>query len=482
MLNSKAHFHPVPQVKVIPIDPQQAGASRASQVSAFPDLTLERVKQFLQASSFAPSTQRMYWRELERFATWSRKAWADVTPNDVIRYKRYLKEDYRTPQGKPLMPASINQALTALKSFYQWFQDSGYLDLQAVLPTAAARFEKLGKTLPKHLSAEQMSAIAAVVGQGEDEVCLRDRALLAILTHGLRAGDISALNVGNYQGLRLQFVRDKDATEAIVPLRAAARREIDAYLEWRRQEQREVLSEDSPLLLSHDFRSPGQRLGYQGIYYFCKHRLGEAADIPDLTPHRFRHTYASELVELGIDTLLARALTGHRSERVFQRYIQGKRLTAAEEAFFRAVGEQQEASTPAALPIDSPLQGSSPPLAQDSIVLDAQYEVIQDLDNAQQGKGCNNSATVILWLRVENNNKFIRRKKKVREEIERLYLSAYRMKHLEGWEYELTIPYTSDLHLDEQIEELLGEISCLADNHCCFIEADVSEVGGERSW
>jgi hypothetical protein len=254
-------------------------------------------------------------------------------------------------------------------------------------------------------------------------------------------------------------------------------------LEWRRQEQGEVLSEESPLLLSHDFRSPGQRLGYQGIYYFCKQRLGEAAGIPDLTPHRFRHTYASELVELGIDTLLARALTGHRSERVFQRYIQGKRLTAAEEAFFRAVGEKQGASTPAALPIDGPPQGSSPPLAQDSIVLEAQYEVIQDLDlNEQQGNGCLNRATVILWLRVENNNKFIRKKKKVREEIERLYLSAYQMKHLEGWEYELTIPYTSEQHLDEQIEELLGEISCLADNHCCFIEADISEVGGNRSW
>lgn len=100
-----------------------------------------------------------------------------------------------------------------------------------------------------------------------------------------------------------------------------------------------MLVDNTPLFLSYDFRSPGQRLGYQGIYYFTTVRLGTATGIQDLTPHRFRHTYASELVELGIDTLLARTLTGHKSEKVFQRYIEGKRLAAAEDAFLRAIGE-----------------------------------------------------------------------------------------------------------------------------------------------
>ncbi len=127
------------------------------------------------------------------------------------------------------------------------------MDLTAILPTAAVKFEKLGKPLPKNLSDEQMQAIAAVVAGGEEAIQLRDRALLAILTHGLRAGDISALNVGNYDGIRLRFFRDKDNSEALVPLRQAARQQIDACLEWRRRE-REVLTNDSPLLLSHDFR------------------------------------------------------------------------------------------------------------------------------------------------------------------------------------------------------------------------------------
>lgn len=167
--------------------------------------------------------------------------------------------------------------------------------------------------------------------------------MLAVLTHGLRAEDVSGLNVGNYDGVRLKFFRKKDRSDAIVPLRQVAREQIKAYLE-RRRSQQEELTDDSPLFLSYDFRSGGQRLGYQGIYYFTRARLGTATGIPDLTPHRFRHTYASELVELGIDSLLARSLTGHKSEKVFERYVKGRRLAAAEDAFFRAIDETPKQS------------------------------------------------------------------------------------------------------------------------------------------
>ncbi|MGG6270911.1 tyrosine-type recombinase/integrase [Leptolyngbya sp. AN03gr2] len=307
-----------------------------------PDLRLERIKEFLQASNLAPNSQKSYRIELERFVNWSSKAWIDVTPRDIAQFKQYLVKDCTTRRGKPLSPAAINQALTALKSFYRWFQLAGYMEITAVLPTAAVKFQKLGKPLPRHFSKEQMEKIAQAIAQelsGNEEVNWRDRALLAVLTHGLRAEDVAQLNVGNYDGTRLRFVRKKDDEEAIVPLRQAARDHIQAYLE-RRRSQHEVLTNESPLFLSYDFHNRGNRLGYQGIYYFAKNRLGEATGIENLTPHRFRHTYASELVELGIDSLLARTLTGHRSEKVFERYIQGKRLAAAEFAFYQAINEK----------------------------------------------------------------------------------------------------------------------------------------------
>lgn len=89
---------------------------------------------------------------------------------------------------------------------------------------------------------------------------------------------------------------------------------------------------------------------------------------------------------------------------------------------------------------------------------------------------------VVLWLRVENNSKYIRRQQKVRQRIEQFYLADYGMKKLQGWEYELTFEYETDEDLEEQIYELLGEMSRCADDECCFIETDFCEVGTERYW
>lgn len=148
------------------------------------DLRSERIKEFLQASNLATNTQKSYRLELERFVAWSDKAWIDIAPRDIARFKKYLKDECRTRQGKPLSPAAINQSITALKSFFKWFQLAGYLDVTAVLPTAAVKFEKLGEPLPRHLSSEQMEAIYQAV-TGNEDINLRDRALLAVLTHGL---------------------------------------------------------------------------------------------------------------------------------------------------------------------------------------------------------------------------------------------------------------------------------------------------------
>ena len=78
----------------------------------------------------------------------------------------------------------------------------------------------------------------------------------------------------------------------------------------------------------------------------------------------------------------------------------------------------------------------------------------------------------------------MRRKNKVRETIERVCLSRYGMQkqHKDSCEYELTIAYQDDQDLDKQIEELLDEMDAQADLECCFIEADVTEIGTERSW
>lgn len=91
-------------------------------------------------------------------------------------------------------------------------------------------------------------------------------------------------------------------------------------------------------------------------------------------------------------------------------------------------------------------------------------------------------AIITLRLAVENNSKFVRGRKRAKENIERYCLKPFGVKRLESGNYELTVPYQSDDELDKTVHELLGEISQEAEMRNCYIEADAWEEGTERRW
>lgn len=91
-------------------------------------------------------------------------------------------------------------------------------------------------------------------------------------------------------------------------------------------------------------------------------------------------------------------------------------------------------------------------------------------------------ATIRLKLRVENNSKFVRGKKRAREDIERYCLAEYGGQRLPSGEYELKVPHSSDDDLDNRVYNLLGDISSLADNRHCFSESDARMEDTDRYW
>ena len=91
-------------------------------------------------------------------------------------------------------------------------------------------------------------------------------------------------------------------------------------------------------------------------------------------------------------------------------------------------------------------------------------------------------ATITLRLAVDNNSKFVRGRKRAKENIERYCLEPFGVKRLESGNYELTVPYQSDEELDKEVHDLLGEISQEAEMRNCFIEADACEEATERRW
>ena len=89
---------------------------------------------------------------------------------------------------------------------------------------------------------------------------------------------------------------------------------------------------------------------------------------------------------------------------------------------------------------------------------------------------------ITLYLSIENNNKFVRGKGKVRESIEWYLLKSYQMKKLPHNNYELTFSYKDEEHLQKQIDDLHQEMASEADLRNCYIQADFYDKINEISY
>lgn len=329
--NSSPALRSLPDIVIVPLD---GGRSPVVQPPSTPDLRHWQIEEFLRQTGKADNTQRTYRGQLHRFTAWCDKSWLEVTPSDLGKYRRELKR-------KSLKPASINQAINTLRSFYQWLRKSNGYPMNKPLPTDAIELERQAEPQALHLDAEELEEIWQAL-QMEEPTRVRDRAIVAVLSHGLRASEASALNVENWNGKILTVHRSKGQNVSEVPLSRQARAHLEAYLEWRRQQGGEFEPiPDSPMFLCQDPKHHGQRLGYKGLHRMVK-QLGAIAGVKDVHPHRFRHTFGTQVTRQGVDPLYGKELMGIKSDQVFQRYTKGVFKQAAAEAYLRAIGEADD--------------------------------------------------------------------------------------------------------------------------------------------
>lgn len=320
---------PIPEPMLISLE--QDSAERLSELAiadAPIDLRQLRVEEFLQARSLQSKSRKAYQRDLKVFMDWTDAGWNQVNRRQVAQFKRYLLEEKR------LAPNSVNRMLQTLKTFFKWLLRSGYVSTD---PTTEIQQEKVPEPKAKDLEPEEVEQIYAVIEHRQWKE--RDRALWAVLLHGLRAEEVSNLNVADYTGKEVVIRQAKHDSTGEVPLTPEGRADIDVYLNWLMARTGQMLSPEQPLFVSFSPRSKGQRLTYWGIRQIMD-QLAVATGI-DLHAHRGRHTFATRLVvDLEMDPTLAMELTRHRDPRSFKRYTNRKTRLAAKRAFLRATGQK----------------------------------------------------------------------------------------------------------------------------------------------
>lgn len=241
---------------------------------------------------------------------------ASVSEEDIVMYEVGQK-------AAGLSLASINRSTSALKTFYKYLaREHSISD-----PTTSIATNKLARKLPKALTISEMESLINSAEKSSKVTSLRDKAILEILYGtGARVSEIIGINVGDFDKTMLQGsqiltlkLRGKGAKERIVPVGFYAKTALDNYL-VRLRPQLAAKSNESRSNSALFLNSRGTRLSRQSAWQI----VIAAADACDLSgkvsPHVFRHSYATHLLDGGADIRVVQELLGHSSVTTTQIY------------------------------------------------------------------------------------------------------------------------------------------------------------------
>ena len=241
---------------------------------------------------------------------------ASVSEEDIVMYEVGQK-------AAGLSLASINRSTSALKTFYKYLaREHSISD-----PTTSIATNKLARKLPKALTISEMESLINSAEKSSKVTSLRDKAILEILYGtGARVSEIIGINVGDFDKTMLQGsqiltlkLRGKGSKERIVPVGFYAKTALDNYL-VRLRPQLAAKSNESRSNSALFLNSRGTRLSRQSAWQI----VIAAADACDLSgkvsPHVFRHSYATHLLDGGADIRVVQELLGHSSVTTTQIY------------------------------------------------------------------------------------------------------------------------------------------------------------------
>lgn len=261
-------------------------------------------------------TQRNYGQALRDFRCWHMEerhqppAWDALQRDDFRGYVRFLG---RHNLGR----ASVQLRFSALRTFYKFLVRHGVV---AAAPIKNLALPKLGRRLPRHLTARQMTDLldAPLKGLSVAEkksagrpisivARYRDVAILeTIYSCGLRISELCGLEAGDIDwGERIVRVRGKGKKERLVPIGETALRAIESY--WNKLPK--PPAGNAPVFLAENRRqTPVNACMFTRQ---LKKYLALAGLDPQLTPHKLRHSYATHLLDAGADLRAVQELLGH---------------------------------------------------------------------------------------------------------------------------------------------------------------------------
>ena len=244
----------------------------------------------------SPNTVAGYLSDISLFFEESGLEPASVAPADIV--------DYLSERSDTLSKRSQARLLSAFRSFFDWMILEGAMKEN---PCDGVDPPKIGRYLPEVLSVQEVDDIIASVDTSTP-AGLRDRAILEVLYGcGLRVSEAAGLRLSDIfakEGfLRIVGKGDK---ERIIPLGEMAAEALETWYGARPEPCRGY--EDFVFL-----NRSGKSLSRVSIFNMVKKQAMLAGVRKEISPHTFRHSFATHLVENGADLRVVQEMLGHES-------------------------------------------------------------------------------------------------------------------------------------------------------------------------
>ena len=225
------------------------------------------------------------------------KTFAKISMDDIYSFMGDLKNK----NGMPLSSATINQIISAVKSFYKYLVK---LKLIRENPTVELEMPTMAKKMPKFLTEDKMIALLKSVDKTNSRYPERDYAILMLfLTIGIRKSELIGINMSDISDNAL-LVRGKGNKERWLPLTPRCVEAINKYLDSKKQ------TDGDALFVSEE--EEGKRVGTSCINHLVKKYLSTIGK-EDLSAHKLRHSCFSSMAKNGTSVSIIQKIAGHTS-------------------------------------------------------------------------------------------------------------------------------------------------------------------------
>jgi integrase/recombinase XerD len=260
-------------------------------------LTLER--------SLSANSIEAYTRDVQKLADYVGIEFPSKSPLELEL--EHLRKFVTTLAKLEISPYSQARIISGIKAFYRFLM---YEDRITEDPAQLLEAPKLGRKLPDTLSYEEIETLLAAIPLGEPEGH-RNRAMLEMLySSGLRVSELVELKKSQiFAEVGFLKVVGKGNKERLVPVGRAALHYLKLYDEHVRSQQVPEKGQEEFVFLNRR----GQKLTRVMVFLIIKKTAEKAGIQKNISPHTFRHSFATHLIEGGADLRAVQEMLGHES-------------------------------------------------------------------------------------------------------------------------------------------------------------------------